>query len=301
MFQNGNAWRREYFARFHFNPDVYIPTEDSKAYPLYPKHRWVYNKLHIAEIQGLQCAPFGISPPQYPIFSKPIYNISGMSVDARRFDNARDYESQLRAGTMWCELLEGDHYSVDLVIEDGKLHWHSFSRGIPLDKGMFDYWEINIDPPLSDLDYVQNFVATHLHDFRGAVNFEMIGGRIIEAHLRIAVQWIEIYGEDFLYALDAFYGGAPWQWQGEKTRGYSFAGFAPVQFYPDPSAEQLASWRSEPAITFLQFPGFAADQSFGTLSRPEGGLRLCVVNSTDFESGKHLRDEILREYGIAER
>ena len=29
--------------------DVMIPTEDADAYVWFPKHRWIYNKLHVAE------------------------------------------------------------------------------------------------------------------------------------------------------------------------------------------------------------------------------------------------------------
>jgi hypothetical protein len=38
----------------------------------------VYNKLIIAEKQNLPCGPHGTPAINYPVFSKPIYNLRSM-------------------------------------------------------------------------------------------------------------------------------------------------------------------------------------------------------------------------------
>ena len=52
-----DPWRVQYFVQANCPPDVNIPTEDGDAYLWYPRHKWVYNKLAVAESQGLACGP----------------------------------------------------------------------------------------------------------------------------------------------------------------------------------------------------------------------------------------------------
>ena len=51
-----DPWREQYFERVWCPKGVVIPTDDGDAYNLFPKERWVYNKLLIAESQNLRCA-----------------------------------------------------------------------------------------------------------------------------------------------------------------------------------------------------------------------------------------------------
>jgi hypothetical protein len=66
-----DPWRMQYFQDVVCPPDVRIPTEDFDAYEWNPAHHWVYNKLLVAESQGILCAPHGVTPRSYPVFSKP--------------------------------------------------------------------------------------------------------------------------------------------------------------------------------------------------------------------------------------
>ncbi len=80
----------------------------SDAWLWNPNHRWVYDKLMVATRQGLAAAPHGIEPPQYPVFSKPIYNLKGMGVGSRALHSPGDYDAAYQPGHMWMPLLEGD-------------------------------------------------------------------------------------------------------------------------------------------------------------------------------------------------
>jgi len=60
-----DPWRVQYFVDANCPPDVNIPTEDGDAYLWYPRYKWVYNKLAVAESQDLACAPHGIDHPAW--------------------------------------------------------------------------------------------------------------------------------------------------------------------------------------------------------------------------------------------
>ena len=86
-----DPWRTQYFETTDCPADVFIPTEDSDAWLWNPDHRWVYDKLTVATRQGLTAAPHGIEPSQYPVFSKPIYNLKSMGVGSRTLHAGQDY------------------------------------------------------------------------------------------------------------------------------------------------------------------------------------------------------------------
>jgi hypothetical protein len=44
-----DPWRMQYFEHAGCPDEVFIPTEDSDAYVMFPRYRWVYNKLLVAE------------------------------------------------------------------------------------------------------------------------------------------------------------------------------------------------------------------------------------------------------------
>src|SRR5215467_15512525 len=78
-----DPWRMQYFEHAACPADLNIPTEDADAWSWYPAHRWVYDKIAVAESQGIACAPHGVPPLVYPVFSKPIVNLKGMGIESR--------------------------------------------------------------------------------------------------------------------------------------------------------------------------------------------------------------------------
>ena len=44
-----DPWRLQYFEHAVCPPDINIPTEDCDAWLWYPEHRWVYDKIAIAQ------------------------------------------------------------------------------------------------------------------------------------------------------------------------------------------------------------------------------------------------------------
>ena len=59
--------------------------EDSEAYIRYPKHRRWFDKLHLSETLGYDCGPCGVAPSKDGYYIvRPIYNLSGMSIGAKK-------------------------------------------------------------------------------------------------------------------------------------------------------------------------------------------------------------------------
>ena len=141
-----DPWRKQYFKDVACPDDVRIPTEDFDAYEWNPKHRWVYNKLLIAESQGLACAPHGVVPRSFPVFSKPLINLRGMGAGSRVLASLADYARHETGGHFWMTLLEGEHVSSDIAVERGAAVWFRHSRGIPCGQGTFDYWTVEAAP-----------------------------------------------------------------------------------------------------------------------------------------------------------
>ena len=94
-----DPWRLQYFENVACPDEVRVPTEDGDAWQWYPRHRWVYDKLRVAESQDFLCGPHGLEPPSFPVFSKPVVNLRGMGVGSRVIASAEDYAAAWTAGS----------------------------------------------------------------------------------------------------------------------------------------------------------------------------------------------------------
>ena len=287
-----DPWRMQYFEGIPCPDHVNVPTEDGDAYLWYPKYKWVYNKLLIAETQGLRCAPHGIDPDHYPVFSKPIYNMRGMGTGSRVLRTLPEYKRALRAGHMWCELLEGDHVSTDVAVVDGEPKWWRHTTGIPIGGGMFDYWVVEKDERESLVDYCGEWIRTNLAGYTGMINLETIGDRIIECHLRFADQWPDLYGEGWVEGVIHLYETGEWNYRSERRTGYSIVLFGAhgIQ-YRHPDADLLEEIRRLPEVTSVQVT-FHEDKDPALHSMPPGGFRLAIVNGYDLETLRAARDKL---------
>src|SRR6185295_7639508 len=224
----GDPWRMQYFDKVACPEDVRIPTDDGDAWLWYPRHRWVYDKLKVAESQGLDCGPHGVVPPSFPVFSKPIMNLKGMGEGSGVMRDAKEYEKRYEPGHMWMTLLEGEHVSTDCAITDGSAAWWRHTTGEPMGDGMFDYWTVHAKSRPRLEAYLGEWLQKHLAGYTGMANFETIGGRIIEVHLRFADQWPDLYGRGWVEALVRLYEHQRWDYPDTDRRdGYSVVLFGP--------------------------------------------------------------------------
>jgi hypothetical protein len=298
-FCEADPWRMQYFAGVESPAHLRIPTEDADGYAWNPAQRWVYNKLRVAESQGLACAPHGVCPPEFPVFSKPIVNLQGMGVGSRVLTDLAHYQRSLTPGHFWMTLLQGEHVSTDVALVRGRAAWWRHCRGTAAVGGTFDYWLIEAGSRAQLEAYLGDWASRNLSDYTGMLNLESIGGRIIEAHLRVADQWPDLYEAGWLEAVVGLYARGEWRLgRGERRAGYSLALFGPHgREYRHPPEELVAQVRHMPQVTSVQIT-FHEDRPAAAHAMPPGGFRLAVINCLDLEAGRAGRAVLAGWFGL---
>ena len=293
-----DPWRLQYFDAIPCPDHVDIPTEDADAWAWFPAHRWVYDKLRVAQTQNIPAAPHGVTPPSFPVFSKPITNLRGMGVGSQVIASAAAYRAALTPGHFWMELLEGEHVSSDAAVENGCAVWWRHTTGIPAPGGTFDRWVVHAEARPKLEAACAAWIRIHLADYTGMLNLETIGGKIIEAHLRFADQWPDLYGAGWVDALIRLYADQRWTYQeGARRTGHSVVLFAPSgPRYRHPPAALIAELTDAPGISSIQIT-FPEDWEPDLHAMPPGGFRLAIVNCYDLDAGRAARER-LRQYFV---
>jgi hypothetical protein len=291
-----DPWRLQYFA--HVRTAANIPTEDSDAWQWFPAHRWVYDKLAVALSQDLAAGPHGVTPPRFPMFSKPIVNLKGMGVGSRVLASAADYERHYAPGHFWMTLLDGRHVSSDVVVVDGAPRWWRHVTGKPAGEGTFDYWIVQAEPDAGIEASCGDWVQRHLAGYTGMLNLETIGGTIIEAHLRFADQWPDLYGPGWVDALVALYENGDWDFaDDDRSEGYSVVLFGPSgRYYRHPPPALVNAAKNTPGVTSVQIT-FHEDRAPETHAQPPGGFRLAIVNGFDLGQALNARERLRQFFG----
>ena len=291
--READPWRLQYFESVACPADVDIPTEDSDAWMWNPKHRWVYDKIAVAQSQGLQAGPHGVMPPFFPVFSKPIVNLRGMGIGSRIISDEAAYLRHSTPGHMWMPLLEGKHVSSDVAVADGVPRWWRHVTGKPAGEGTFDLWTVHAasDPAIESA--CGEWIQKHLAGYTGMLNLETINGTIIEAHLRISDQWPDLYGEAWVEALVRFYQTRKWDFADrDRCDGYSVVLFGPKdRRYRHPPRELVEDILRTPGISSVQIT-FHEERTLDSHAMPPGGFRLAIVNAWDLPAGKAARERL---------
>lgn len=172
----------------------------------------MYDKLAIALTQGLEAAAHGVLPPEtsYPVFSKPITNLRGMGAGCRVISDKATFLRSFQPGHFWSTFLTGKHVSTDAAHINGEIVWCRHTTGVPITDGMFDYWHIHKEDMPEIESWCGAWSRKYLVGYTGMANFETIGGKIIEAHLRFADQWPDLYGKGWMDAVVRLYSEKRW-------------------------------------------------------------------------------------------
>ncbi|KAA6186904.1 hypothetical protein F2Q65_03145 [Thiohalocapsa marina] len=228
---------------FRPQPVAEVPVSDAAAWRLCPQHRRVYDKLSLALDAGLTAAPCGVDPAAYGIaadtelFVKPVVNLSGMGLAARR---VRADAIPEEPGSFWCECLHGTHTSSDCLVRDGEVRWFAHTRASAAkDAERPLYWEVGAALPELEAD-IRRWVARWLPGYTGLCNIELIGGRPIEAHLRGSNGFFDLYGPHFMPAWVALMDGTPFQVPPAIPGGYVISVFGRARLAPDTLAAATA-------------------------------------------------------------
>lgn len=167
--------------------DIDIPINDIDGWTMFPKYRWIYNKMEICDFQNIPYGPMPLEPKteDYPIIIKPITNMYGMGLNVIKVDNEDQFWGQWQNTNFWMKFLDGDHMSWDLVIKDGKIKFYTGFLGYKNNQkiGKFDYWESKTRSKLPKI--IKKLVRKRLSEYCGCLNVETIGGYIVECHLRM--------------------------------------------------------------------------------------------------------------------
>ena len=285
-------WRHQYFDHVACPADVMIPTDDPEAWAWNPRHRWVFDKLQVALSQGLDAAPHGLEPQHYPVFSKPIFNFGGLGFGSRVLASRDDYIRHNTPGHMWMPLCEGRHVSTDAALVGGEIALDPSRNGVCRPTRA-----CSITGPCSR-HLIQNskrplraWTRQHLAGYTGMLNIETIGGTIIEAHLRFADQWPDLYGAGWVEALVGLYRDRAWRFDDSHRRdGYSIALFLPHgRQYWHPPRRLREEVLAMPGVSSLQIT-FHEDKAPEAHSMPPGGFRVALVNAFDLEAGRRGRE-----------
>ena len=290
-----DPWRMQYFDGVDCPAGVFIPTEDSDAWSWNPRHRWVYDKLAVALSQDLSAAPHGIAPTEFPVFSKPIYNLKGMGVGSRILRDEDGYTAHYQPGHLWMTLLTGDHVSSDVAVVAGVPKWWRHARGVSDSTevggdGTFDYWEVSAAPEPDIEEHCGNWCRKNLAEYTGMINLETIGGRIIEVHLRFADQWPDLYGKGWVDSLIHLYAQGDWRFDDSRRRvGYSVVLFLPHgRRYRHPPGELQQEIVRAEGVSSLQIT-FHQNLDPDRHAMPPGGFRVAIVNCWDRTAGNRAR------------
>jgi hypothetical protein len=286
-----DPWRVRFFENVPCPDGTIIPTKDWEAWPLYPAHRWIYDKLAVALSQGLDAAPHGVIPPGFPVFSKPMTNLRSMGAGSLPIPDLETYRASMNPGHFWSTLLTGAHVSTDAAIVDGHAVWWRHATGATAPGGTFDHWHIHAEAMPDIEDWCGTWASRHLAGYTGMVNFETIGSRIIEAHLRFADQWPDLYGPGWVAALVRLYADGEWVFDDSgRTDGYSVVVFGPHgPAYRHPPASVVDRARAIDGVSSVQI-SFHEDRDPAHHSMPPGGFRLAIINATSLAAGQRARD-----------
>lgn len=158
--------------------------EDFQAWQSYPHMRQWFNKLYLSARLEYDCGPGGVPPSKSGFYCvRPIYNLGGMGVGARKqWIEAGDI-SGVEPGYFWCEWFDGDQYSVTYNAAD-----------------LFSYDQISCYKAERDVDQLFRFKRWTRCDHAftipftldrelmmsavEVINIELIGDKVIELHFR---------------------------------------------------------------------------------------------------------------------
>lgn len=188
------------------NQKIFIPTNDFDVWNNSEKYiawLWVYDKLQLALSQNISCGPLGTFPKEFPIIVKPITNLYGMGKHAQKVDTLLEYKkiNFEKSGLFWMPFIEGKQFRIDLILQNGKIVWHSIFQGHPNTVesnentvGTFSHWELctNLKIPKFIYKWVSDTFLKQ--EYTGCINLEYIGKTIIECHLRMGdINHIDMY------------------------------------------------------------------------------------------------------------
>lgn len=143
-----------------------------------PDDLWLFDKLILSKKLGYVCGPAGVAPPKPATYIvRPCVNYRMMSKGAKFMHLSPDMHNDVPDGYFWCEIFAGRHLSFDYHFGQQTLAVEGF-RDDPARLDRFCMWKKTNDT------YVLPIVIEDIAKKYEWVNIEVVGGKIIEVHLR---------------------------------------------------------------------------------------------------------------------
>lgn len=147
----------------------------------------------------------------YGYVIKPRWNPEGLGRGVRFFDGSEEQRPPLTDHDMIQHRYIGAHDSIDVVIRDGEISWGIRVNGEepePSTPGIFKKWTIM---GLAHKNWISKWIKIpeELSEFTGVLNFELIGGNLIEVHFRPSLEFFPMYGSTVIMNLMNCFGEPP--------------------------------------------------------------------------------------------
>lgn len=275
---------RIFYQTFGCPTNIKIPTNDLDAWLTYKDHNWVYNRLMIAQLQSIDAAPMPIRPRHYPVILKPITNMYGMGLGIHKINNDTELQNYWYSNEFWMEYLEGEHISCDILLIDGKVQWHCCFLGYPMENnpGSFKYWE-SIDMPLPEKC---NLLINKIGNHTGCINIELIGGNMIECHLRMG-DITKLPNDEIIRGIISIYQGKPYKFPESVPKIFLF----PI--WIDKSTDSsIIKKLDKKVIETICKNAYSYQIDSGTEATPSNLRRIMMISTIDYEIGMSICKDI---------
>ena len=178
-----------------------VPDFDIQAYRRYKKYRFVYDKLWVAQSQGIESGTLeslknGEDDPEFPIFIKPRWgHKTSSSKNCFKIKDKDDLSKYLSKtdDMMWSEYVAEKEQMTDFMLQQGQImHQITYVYSSEQKGSIADEWKY-IGPDSRPPQAILTWIANNLSGFTGVCNVQYRGEKIIEVGLRLARGGAYIY------------------------------------------------------------------------------------------------------------
>ena len=219
-------WRKKTIEHI---PDFLVVTwTDETAYERFPEFNWVYDKLEISKrfCPSLSIDLTNESPKKFPVIVKPKSKLLEnqkvfLAKSQKDIDQLED-----KTGYIAQQIIEGEHITGDYIVRDGKIiDKVRFVCRRDANHSFFLYERL----PPSNFDLLE-IVIKHIGFKFGIINFETVGGIILNIHLTPTIRVYDI-SNGFTEQLPHFIKTGEWTTV-KYTPGYSRIYRRKIDAYP---------------------------------------------------------------------
>jgi hypothetical protein len=243
-----------------------LPRFDAQAYRMNPHYRFAYDKLFIAQSQGMKCGTLeslrGKKDISFPIFIKPRYgHKSASSKNCYKIKSYAELEKQFhKPEMMWSEFVNATEGMTDFILVNGAIVYQLTYKYSEKQHGFADDWKF-ISPELTPPQEIVDWVVRHMTGYTGPVNVQYRDVKIIEVGLRFARSgmYLESAGNKTLIdTINEMWRTKTWNHANDDKLSfkpfYSFKSWCPIPIiYLLP--QHVVDWivRSHGCMTFYEY------------------------------------------------